>query len=453
MVYTLHLRVSLWKWFVVLLSLSLQANAMEELCSEEESVDISKGTIDADGNIDYDGVHYSPSQYFQDEDVQRRGCICLVRQCIYVCEAEEWPTELYANVSDAFGKNNSIRNLATDTRYHLLLEEPACGGAWLTLEQDEVTITTKGDLSLSGYILNYPQFCMQPVNEMGEFLAAYCEPEINDLSHHMYAFGFLVSLPFLVATFVVYAILPELQNVSGKSLMCFVAALAVSYLLLGLARMDIYEYQSNMCLISAYSLYFTLMASFFWINIMSFDICWTFGGSCGRTSERRKFLYYSLYAWGVPLLLLLLILLFDHTELINYNLRPNIGEEGCFLQEEGCFLMLVISTNIFLLAITAKRVYQNDRTNVVMNNDNLEHHATLEENRNRFGLYLRLFAVMGVLWSLEIISWLLIETNTPYPSWVIYVIDGVNCLAGIVIFFLFVWKQNIKKLLHQRFCR
>uniref|UniRef100_A0A2M3ZP40 Putative secreted peptide n=1 Tax=Anopheles braziliensis TaxID=58242 RepID=A0A2M3ZP40_9DIPT len=59
--------------------------------------------------------------------------------------------------------------------------------------------------------------------------------------------GFLVSLPFLVVTFVVYAILPVLQNLQGLSIMCYVASLAVSYFLLALGRFGIYGYQSVMC--------------------------------------------------------------------------------------------------------------------------------------------------------------------------------------------------------------
>ncbi|XP_050097971.1 G-protein coupled receptor Mth2-like [Anopheles aquasalis] len=250
-------------------------------------------------------------------------------------------------------------------------------------------------------------------------------------------------------------------NLPGMSVMCYVAALAVSYLLLALGRMDIYDYQSVMCMVTAYTLYFTMMASFFWLNIMSFDICWTFGGSRGRTSERRKFLYYSLYAWGVPLLLLLLILLFDHTELISWNHRPNIGEEGCFLKEKKVTqfiymylpLLLLVTANIYFFAITAKRIYEAEKANVVMMKGNSRRHSKFEKDRNRFGLYLRLFTIMGVTWSLEIVSWLVTEPNAPNPSWVVYLLDVSNCLAGIVIFFLFVWKQRIKKLFVQRFNR
>ncbi|XP_050097969.1 G-protein coupled receptor Mth2-like [Anopheles aquasalis] len=247
-------------------------------------------------------------------------------------------------------------------------------------------------------------------------------------------------------------------NLQGLLIMSYVAALAVSYLLLALGHLDIYDYQSVMCGFCGFTLYYTLMASFFWLNIISFDIYWRLRRNRECGSERRKFVYYSLYAWGIPLLFLLMILLFDHTELISYELRPNIGEEGCFLKEDKLVqflylylpLMVVISANIYFFAITAKRVYQTEQANDSMLNGNLRHDVNSEKDRNRFGLYLRWFIVTSVAWSLEIVSWLLTEPGTS-PSWVIYLLDVCNCLAAIVIFFLFVWKQRVKKLLLQRF--
>ncbi|XP_049545484.1 G-protein coupled receptor Mth2-like isoform X2 [Anopheles darlingi] len=462
MLHSLLSSVSFWKWCVGLLMCSVQVTAVQ-FCSERESVDITNGKMIETGVVEYNGVLYNPTQYFQDGNI-RRGCICLVRQCIYVCQSTNLTrdelTVLNVNVSETYGDGTHMVNMATNDQYHLIMQEPDCAGDWLALQQDEAIITSTGELKLGEFVYSYSQFCMLPKDEMNDYFASFCEPEISDLSHNIYAVGFLVSLPFLVITFIVYAVIPELQNLPGMSVMCYVAALAVSYLLLALGRMDFYDYQSFMCRISAYTLYFTLMASFFWLNIMSFDIYWTFGGSRGRTTERRKFLYYSLYAWGVPVLFLSLVIIFDHTELISYNLRPNVGEEGCFLKEEKLTqflymylpLLSLVTANIYFFAITAIRIYQAEKANVGMMTGNSRRHTKYEKDRMRFGLYLRLFTIMGVTWSLEIISWLVTEPKTP-PSWVAYALDVSNCLAGIVIFFLFVWKQRVKKLLLQRFSR
>ncbi|XP_050091955.1 G-protein coupled receptor Mth2-like [Anopheles aquasalis] len=464
MVRTLASKVTMLQWFVVMLLCCVKATTVN-LCPEQESVDITNGTMDEAGHVEYNGVVYNSSQYFQDGN-ERIGCVCLVRHCIRVCEAEEWASDesrhLFANVSDADGESYSRIDLAADHRYYLITEKRNCSEEWTTLKYYEVNITSKGELQVHTYfgeiINNYHQFCMVPNKYTDEFDACYFMPKPSDLPYTIYAFAFLVSVPFLVATFVVYTILPELHNVPGMSLMCYVASLAASYLLFGLARMDVYDHRSVMCLTTAYTVYFTLMASFFWLNIMSFDIYWTFAGSRGWMTERQKFSYYSLYAWGTPLLFLSLILLFDHTELLSYDLRPNVGEEGCFLKNEKLTqflyvylpLLLLISANIFFFASTAIRIYKTEQANVVMMKGNSRRHTKAQHDRNRFGLYLRLFTIMGVTWSLEIISWLATDSNEYFSSWIVYVLDFCNCLVGIIIFFMFVWKQRVKKLLVQR---
>ncbi|XP_049545934.1 G-protein coupled receptor Mth2-like isoform X3 [Anopheles darlingi] len=86
-------------------------------------------------------------------------------------------------------------------------------------------------------------------------------------------------------------------------------------------------------------------------------------------------------------------------------------------------------------------------------NDNTGRQSKRDNDRNRFGLYLRLFFIMGLTWSLEIVSWLLVDPEAASWLWLVYLLDICNCLAGIIIFFLFVWKQRVKNLLLQRFGR
>lgn len=44
--------------------------------------------------------------------------------------------------------------------------------------------------------------------------------------------GMCFSVPFLILTFLVYAIVPELRNLHGKSLMCYVLGLIIAYTIL-----------------------------------------------------------------------------------------------------------------------------------------------------------------------------------------------------------------------------
>lgn len=67
---------------------------------------------------------------------------------------------------------------------------------------------------------------------------------------------------------------------------------------------------------------------------------------------------------------------------------------------------------------------------------------------HRFNLYLKLFIVMGINWSMEIISW---ACEDRLPKYVWYITDLANTLQGVIIFIIFVWKDKIKRLLMKRF--
>ncbi|XP_035904477.1 uncharacterized protein LOC118508837 [Anopheles stephensi] len=434
-------------------------DAATVLCPLAETVDISNGTQDADGTIEHEGVRYGTKHYFRDSDDGVRGCVCLVKQCFHVyCsggtpEGQPCFDDLNVNFSmSSDGMGHGIRNLRDDPNYHFFYFLPHCSRDFLILTADEYILRSDGILMYGDSTYNYRHYGFEPSKPYA--LAGYCEMVDVLAMHRMYSIGILISLPFLVATFVVYAILPEMQNIPGKSLMCYVAALTVSYLLVALMRFGMYGYRTNWCVASGYLVYTALLASFFWLNVMAFDIFWTFGGSRGRSSERRKFLYYCLYAWGVPLLLVGFVTLVDNTDFIHESMRPQIGQERCFVSEDMLIgflymylpLLLLVSANVVFFAVTAIRIYRMEQATASALSGDSRRHTKYEKDRNRYSLYLRLFVIMGVTWTVEIITWLVGES-----SWLIYLVDICNCLTGISIFILFVWKPKVKQLLLKRF--
>lgn len=61
-----------------------------------------------------------------------------------------------------------------------------------------------------------------------------------------------------------------------------------------------------------------------------------------------------------------------------------------------------------------------------------------------FILYLRLFLVMGVAWSMEVIS---LMSNSP----IFLLTDICNTLQGVFIFILFVMTRRVLRLIKERF--
>lgn len=87
---------------------------------------------------------------------------------------------------------------------------------------------------------------------------------------------------------------------------------------------------------SAYTTYYAFVAAFFWLHVIGFDLWHNFRGSRGinRFQEKRRYVLYSVYAWGMALVFLILTLCAEEIADIPTYLKPGIGIEYCFLNSE-----------------------------------------------------------------------------------------------------------------------
>ena len=77
-------------------------------------------------------------------------------------------------------------------------------------------------------------------------------------------------------------------------------------------------------------------SAIFWINAMGFHIWRLFNFGSSRKPFRedlKKFLFYALYAQGVPLLINIITAIIDSTRDKITPHYPNMGEHRCFLGE------------------------------------------------------------------------------------------------------------------------
>ncbi|CAG0901853.1 unnamed protein product [Darwinula stevensoni] len=194
----------------------------------------------------------------------------------------------------------------------------------------------------------------------------------------------------------------------------------------------------------AITAHFSFLATFFWLNVMSFDIWWSIGAFRGQVSSssnqgRRKFLRYSLYAWGGPLVLGTAAAIADFSPtIINLAWKPRFGLNHCwfaggrwaiFVYFYGPVAGLLIANSVFF-ALTAKNLLQHrkETSDLQISNPN---------NERRFSIYLKLFVVMGVTWLAEVLSWKI----GPSSAW--YIFDIINALQGSFIFFIFACKKRV----------
>lgn len=104
---------------------------------------------------------------------------------------------------------------------------------------DNFRISEKGWLlNESGSNIAEPgQFCIDQFHKFNfQILPVVCSRPRKDITNEkepaiklIFTVGMILSLPFLFSTFLVYALIRDLRNLHGKSLMCHVATLLVAY--------------------------------------------------------------------------------------------------------------------------------------------------------------------------------------------------------------------------------
>ena len=148
--------------------------------------------------------------------------------------------------------NNGFKHVETSIPSFAILSNLECDMFILRPE------STDSDLSYLGvdgrlYVprhsdrpLTTDRYCLEkvfiPEHDMEGIYTFLCFPEDdimedNSLQFTLCAFGLITSSVFLLATFMVYACLPSLQNLHGKTLMCHVVSLFAAYVCLSVAQL------------------------------------------------------------------------------------------------------------------------------------------------------------------------------------------------------------------------
>ncbi|XP_047503345.1 G-protein coupled receptor Mth2-like isoform X2 [Pieris napi] len=239
-------------------------------------------------------------------------------------------------------------------------------------------------------------------------------------------------------------------------LMAYVFSLMVAFL--GMATIQIDEFENDTCVNLTIVIYFFFLAAFAWMNVMSFDIWWTFRGYAKarpihRRGENFKFCMYCIYAWGVPLAMTLAFMKVNEADLSDqpWIVKPLVPENGCFLQDGQKLvylyfpMLIMISGNWVFFGMTTFNVWRLRRGTQVLNSPAAGNPAAHRSQKRRFTVYLKLSAIMGISWLFDVFA-------SFYPDLKISYISGAyNLLTGITIFLIFIWKESILNKLKNRY--
>ncbi|KAL7732707.1 hypothetical protein ACLKA6_005856 [Drosophila palustris] len=477
-------------------------NGMHTKCSFFDTVNVTGYPSFPNGSYSYEGVliprHYVGTfDYIYKDLVDRidvaphtRGCICKLKPCINIC----CPWGYIYNNTECFKdtntkilwpeplinitlRNGSIENVNMYDRFVVQSFRPCQEMFSLNpqaYQYDSYKLFENGTLLREDDMLYIykNEFCLVPTYANDTDVYYHINPANCDMVNEnttvkiINGFAMLFSIPFMLLTIAVYLLIPELRNQHGKSLVCYLLGLTVGYsLLLCLLLIQDVNPDGIPCKVFGYTAYFFFMSAFFWLNVISFDLWHNFRGTRGvnRFQEKKRFLFYSLYSWGSALALLVFTVLVQEYADWSKQLKPGIGGgEFCWLDMTNWSAMIyfygpiliILMANTVMFVMTAFKIHgvQREMARIIAREDSTKNLRTEKDNNPlRFGLFLRLFLIMGVTWSSEIISYFV--GNDKQWSKLFYVSDLCNAMQGFLIFMLFVLKKKVKHLISNRTVR
>ncbi|KAH8369638.1 hypothetical protein KR093_000403 [Drosophila rubida] len=471
-----------------------ERNGIHTKCSFFDTVNLTGYPSYPNGSYSYEGVlipsHYVGTfDYVYKDLVDRvdvaphvRGCVCKLKPCINICcpwgsvyngsecfkdtSNREWP----AKTMNVTLRNQTVQTVDIYKQFVVQSFRPCTEMFSLVPEinyYDTYQLHENGTLFREddGLFIYKNEFCLVPtfINETDTFYSlnpANCDMfNENTTVKIINGFAMLFSIPFMLLTIAVYLLIPELRNQHGKSLVCYLLDLSIGYMTLCclLLVRDI-EPSGVPCKAFGYTAYYFFMAAFLWLNVISFDLWHNFRGTRGinRFHEKKRFLLYALYSWGTALLFLIFTYSVQEFSDWPHELKPGIGGgEFCWLDMTNWSAMIyffgpilvIIVANTTMFVMTAFKIHgvQREMARIIAKEDSTKN---LRTEKDKFGLFLRLFLIMGVTWSSEIISYF-VGSDKKFSK-IFYVSDLCNAMQGFLIFMLFVLKKKVKHLISNR---
>ena len=241
----------------------------------------------------------------------------------------------------------------------------------------------------------------------------------------------IISIACLLFTIVVYMI-PKLQNQPGKILLCLSISLCLAQLIFLLAPNA--DTNNLLCKILGILDHFLFLASFLWMNVMSFDVLKTFSSSFYNVENNRKhFVYYSIYAWFTSLIVISMAVVVDEMTLWSY--RPRYGEGICWITNNNGLIIFFLIPAAILILLNSIFFSLSVRSICVTKRRSSK---TLKTRTNcEVFIYIKLSTVMGLTWVFGYVAKLL-QNNV---FWYLFII--FNSSQGLFIFCSFVLNKNI----------
>ncbi|EDW81951.2 uncharacterized protein Dwil_GK25390 [Drosophila willistoni] len=455
-------------------------------CDYFDTVDLSGIQPDSNGSYLYENL-LIPAEYtgiydykltgFGDERIlvaeHIRGCACKLKSCVRFCchhnlllingecqgnvnEILEYDPKLNITMDDGSVTEKDVLSEFVVQR-HLPLPCQETGTYYLDDHDEgyEWSLFENGTFlrKYDGVFFNKSEYCLQPF-ELNKEIRLFPH---NCLIAPSSQLGAKITIPISLLSFLitigVYLYLPKLRNLHGKCFACYLGSLFVGYLILLLNMYKVLITYLFLCFIAGYVGYFSILAAFFWLNVMSFDLWNSFrSNNVNRYMAGNRFLIYNLYAWGVPLLFTILIFILDQVFFLEPNTDltwiPGVFYTGCWIKTFDwsgmvyfygpIWILIIFNTTLFILTAFQIMKVKKELRNIVKHH---ERKQKLNSDKQEYSFFLRLFLLMGVSWNLFVVSYLMQDKYV--WGYIFDITDIFHYCQGGIILVLFVLKRNV----------
>ncbi|KAL2738725.1 G-protein coupled receptor Mth2 isoform X1 [Vespula squamosa] len=437
--------------------------------------------------------------------------ICSEKLCIRKCCPEdryflsgkvECP-KLYDDLITPIEFHEQILNLSINEDYGLLIGKPCKErGMYPVVPEENWKITPEGHIDVPDYkVYGHHDYCMDIFYNNSLFketlypFVCFDTAESVKLSRLRCTINSvlqLTSCAFLLTTLVVYACLPVLQNLHGKTLMCHVGSLLLALVCLVVISWVTPETTVEESITSAFELIPVLpflqatrcYSPSSRLSPGSTSCASTYGGlsvvhagthrreeedigkdfcCTARTRGASPASSPSWESWSITPIFFQNIcglpsdeqavglhIYLKHLFRRSFAAGSNLHGELLFFIGPVTLQLLINIVFFVITSINCNKVKA--EINKVIRDPSDVRNKRFQADRTKLIMNVKLFVVMGISWILEIVSYFVnnYANDFQWREELFYVSDTFNCLQGILIFILFVLKSRVYYALRKR---
>ncbi|XP_037779952.1 probable G-protein coupled receptor Mth-like 3 [Penaeus monodon] len=305
------------------------------------------------------------------------------------------------------------------------------------------------------------RYCLEHFVDFSADVAFVCREPLSKaiiIKNHLQAAGLVVSCVFLSVTIVCHLAIKQLRDIQGLCLLCHMVSLLIANTVLFTGYQFSKVISKSHCVFNGFLLQYSFLATFFWLNVMCFDVWRVIKATVKLVplrgilaNDAKKFRLYCAYAWGVPLVVTLATLLLHFLpdeKVADGVLRPGFGRESCWFSGDYEHLSyfyglvgLLFLLNMIFLGHTLAMLFQAGGafTRCCFRNTS----SLTAFNRNHLDAFWQrfsLFCLMAICWVTEILSWKIYPLEIWIPT------DIINSLQGFIVFVIFMRSRKKREI-------